>query len=152
MQTIYNTESIESSAYMLTAYEKLGTIDAKQYAIDEIVTPHLDGLDDDELVNAYNEFADEIGWEPYYINDNDLFYGMDPMEAVRCTHYGNYNFMDEYAKFNGYGNIDTYSAYQVRENIMNEDEFLSWVYDYYYYDDEEEKRESAALELVRKGY
>lgn len=152
LETIYNTESIESSAYMLTAYETGGLIDVKQYAIDEIVTPYLDGLDDSDLIGAYNEFADEIGYEPYYNNDDELFCDMDPMEAVRCTYYGNYNFMDEYAKFNGYGNIDTYRAYQVRENIMNEDEFLSWVYDNYYYDDEEEKRESAALELVRKGY
>lgn len=152
LETIYNTDTIENSAYMLTAYEKWGLIDVKQYAIDEIVTPYLDGLDDSDLIGAYNEFSDEIGWEPYYNNDDELFCDMDPMEAVRCTYYGNYNFMDEYAKFNGYGNIDTYSTYQVRENIMNEDEFLSWCYDNYYYDDEEEKRESAALELVRKGY
>lgn len=154
LETIYNTESIESSAYMLTAYEMWGLIDVKQYAIDEIITPYLDGLDADELISAYNEFTDENGSEPYYNNDDllELFCGMDPMEAVRCTYYGNYNLMDEYAKFNGYGNIDTYRASQVRENIMNEDEFLSWVHANYYYDDEEEKRESAALELVRKGY
>lgn len=154
LETIYNTESIESSACMLTAYEMWGLIDVKQYAIDEIITPYLDGLDADELISAYNEFTYENGSEPYCNNDDllELFCGMDPMEAVRCTYYGNYNLMDEYAKFNGYGNIDTYSASQVRENIMNEDEFLSWVYDNYYYDDEEEKRESAALELVRKGY
>lgn len=154
LETIYNTDTIENSAYMLTAYEMWGLIDVKQYAIDEIITPYLDGLDADELISAYNEFTYENGSEPYCNNDDllELFCGMDPMEAVRCTYYGNYNLMDEYAKFNGYGNIDTYRASQVRENIMNEDEFLSWVYDNYYYDDEEEKRESAALELVRKGY
>ncbi len=152
LETIYNTETIENSAYMMTAYEKWGTIDAKQYAIDEIVTPYLDGLDDSDLIGAYNEFADENGSEPYYSNDEELFFGMDPMEAVRCTYYGNYNFMDEYAKFNGYGNVDTYSAYQVRESIMKEDEFLSWVYDNYYEDDKKEEREAEALNLVKMGY
>lgn len=152
LETIYNTDTIEHSAYMLTAYEMWGLIDVKQYGIDEIITPYLDGLDDSDLIGAYNEFADENGSEPYYNNDEELFSGMDPMEAVRCTYYGDYNFMDEYAQFNGYGNIDTYSASQVRESIMKEDEFLSWVYDNYYEDDKKEEREAATLELVKQGY
>lgn len=152
LETIYNTDTIEHSAYMLTAYEMWGLIDVKQYGIDEIIIPYLDGLDDSDLIGAYNEFADENGSEPYYNNDEELFYGMDPMEAVRCTYYGNYNFMDEYAQFNGYGNIDTYSVSQVRESIMKEDEFLSWVYENYYEDDKKEEREAATLELVKQGY
>lgn len=152
LETIYNTDTIEHSAYMLTAYEMWGLIDVKQYGIDEIITPYLDGLDDSDLIGAYNEFADENGSEPYYNNDEEIFCGMDPMEAVRCTYYGNYNFMDEYAQFSGYGNINTYSAYQVRESIMKEDEFLSWVYDNYYEDDKKEEREAATLELVKQGY
>lgn len=152
LETIYNTDTIEHSAYMLTAYEMWGLIDVKQYGIDEIIIPYLDGLDDSDLIGAYNEFADEDGSEPYYSNDEELFCGMDPMEAVRCTYYGNYNLMDEYAKFNGYGNVDTYSAYQVRQSIMKEDEFLSWVYDNYYEDDKKEEREAATLELVKQGY
>lgn len=152
LETIYNTDTIEHSAYMLTAYEMWGLIDVKQYGIDEIITPYLDGLDDSDLVGAYNEFADENGSEPYYNNDEEIFCGMDPMEAVRCTYYGNYNFVDEYARFNGYGNIDTYSAYQVRESIMKEDGFLSWVHDNYYEDDKKEEREAATLELVKQGY
>ena len=34
------------------------------------------------------------------------------MEAIRATYYGDYNYNDEYVKFNGYGNIDSYSEYE----------------------------------------
>lgn len=152
MRTIYNTQTTTESAYLLTPYERLGNIDLEAYAIDEVIRPYLESLDTSALVEAYNDYANENCYEPYHENDEDLFTDMEPLEAVRCTYYGNYRFMDTYAQFNGYGNIDTFDAYKVEKEILSDSDFLYWVYKNYYFDDEEDEREAEALNLVKMGY
>ena len=37
------------------------------------------------------------------------------MEVARAIYYGDYNYNDEYIKFNGYGNLETFSKYDYKE-------------------------------------
>lgn len=64
---------------------------------------------DGSLEHLYFQYNDEEFFNTYFENK--------PMEAVRATTYGNYNYMDEYVIFNGYGNLDSYNSYQVENEI-----------------------------------
>jgi hypothetical protein len=54
----------------------------------------------------------------YYENDDDffkMFFENDPLAAVRASFYGNYRYMDDYVRFNGYGNLESFSRYEVEQ-------------------------------------
>lgn len=40
-------------------------------------------------------------------------------EVARAVCYGDYNYMDDFVKFNAYGNLESASKYQVEEEIEN---------------------------------
>ena len=72
---------------------------------------------DDELVevvqviNCYNSSLDFLD---YWDNDEEFFntfFFNNPMELARAIYYGDYNYCDEYVKFNGYGNLETTDRY-----------------------------------------
>ncbi len=72
-------------------------------------------------VNGWNDALDHLD---YQYNDEDFFniyFEGRPMEAVRAVFYGDYNYNDDYVKFNGYGNLVSLSEYEVegelKENI-----------------------------------
>ena len=72
-------------------------------------------------LNSWNGCLDNLDfWE----NDEEFFntFFDNPMEAIRATYYGNYNYNDDYVKFNGYGNIDSYSEYERIEEIKDKTE------------------------------
>ena len=51
----------------------------------------------------------------YYVNNEYFFkemFGDKVDEAVRAVCYGDYNYMDDYVRFNGYGNLDSCSEYE----------------------------------------
>lgn len=69
-------------------------------------------------LNSWNGCLENLDfWE----NDEEFFntFFDNPMEAIRATYYGNYNYNDDYVKFNGYGNIDSYSEYERIEEIKD---------------------------------
>lgn len=75
-----------------------------------------------DLVNEVNCWNGELDHLCYFENDEEFFntYFKDkPMEAVRACNYGDYNYCDEYVKFNGYGNLDSYSEYSRNEELKN---------------------------------
>lgn len=80
----------------------------------EAVLEYLNGLDNSELVNIHNEYCQNNGYsdDEIYNNDEDFFntfFDGKVMEALRATHYGRFNFSDDFIKFNGYGNLITFS-------------------------------------------
>lgn len=69
-------------------------------------------------LNSWNSCLENLDfWE----NDEEFFntFFDNPMDAIRATYYGNYNYNDDYVKFNGYGNIDSYSEYERIEEIKD---------------------------------
>ena len=59
--------------------------------------------------NLYYREACGDGENEVFENTDDFFetYFTTPMEAVRATHFGHYNYSDEYVWFNAYGNLDS---------------------------------------------
>ena len=81
-----------------------------------------------EMAQDVNSWNGELDYLEYYENDeyffNDFFNG-NVIEAVRAVSYGNYNYMDEYVKFDGYGNLESASEYDVEKEIEdNEEEII----------------------------
>ena len=73
------------------------------------------------------------------------------MEAIRATYYGNYNYNDDYVKFNGYGNIDSYSEYERIEEIKdNIDDIVENLVECYYNIYINEELENLLLELLEE--
>ena len=99
-------------------------------------------------LNSWNGCLENLDfWE----NDEDFFntFFNNPMEAIRATYYGNYNYNDDYVKFNGYGNIDSYSEYERIEEIKdNIDDIVENLIEYYYNIYINEELENLILELL----
>ena len=73
-----------------------------------------------ELVRDINSYDGSLDWLDYQENDKDFFdtyFYQDPDEAVRAVCYGDYKYTDEYVKFNGYGNLESCSKYEMEEDL-----------------------------------
>ena len=101
-------------------------------------------------LNSWNGCLENLEfWE----NDEEFFntFFDNPMEAIRATYYGNYNYNDDYVKFNGYGNIDSYSEYDRIEEIKdNIDDIVENLIEYYYDIYINEELENLILELLEE--
>ena len=75
------------------------------------------------IVNACyyrNGELEEYHWEVF---DDDFFdsnFAHNPMEAARATHFGKVNWMDDFIRFNGCGNLESCSEWHL-EAELNED-------------------------------
>ena len=101
-------------------------------------------------LNSWNGCLENLEfWE----NDEEFFntFFDNPMEAVRATYYGDYNYNDEYVKFNGYGNIDSYTEYERIEEIKdNIDDIVDNLIECYYNIYINEELENLILELLEE--
>lgn len=81
-----------------------------------------------DLVSEINSWDGSLDYLEYYNNDEEffnVFFASNPSEAVRATYYGDYNYMDDYVKFNGYGNLESCSEYDFEEELKsNVDEII----------------------------
>ena len=101
-------------------------------------------------LNSWNGCLENLEfWE----NDEEFFntFFDNPMEAIRATYYGDYNYNDEYVKFNGYGNIDSYTEYERIEEIKdNIDDIVDNLIEYYYNIYINEELENLLLKLLEE--
>lgn len=85
-------------------------------------------------LNSWNGCLDYL--EAYH-NDEEffsVFFEDKPMEAVRATHFGKYNYNDDYVRFNGYGNLETISEYEYEEELKDSiDDIMDNLIDYSQY-------------------
>lgn len=83
------------------------------------------------LLNNMEELKDVVrevnGWNgslahlDYQGNDEDFFdayFEGKAMEAVRAVCYGDYEYMHDYVKFDGYGNLKSASEYEVEIELQ----------------------------------
>lgn len=150
----------EQLGYMATQYaDGLHTdYDAVQKAfINEVVYSDLDNSDYIEVIDKYNEYLSESGYEEYFENDdvylNELV--SEPSELMRMALHGDYRYHDEYCQINGYGNLDSFSDYQIVREALKDNEFLEYVfYNDYIYDFEvlENDAKKAYQEFLKEGF
>lgn len=80
----------------------------------EAINEYIDSLTSNELVNLHNTYCQNNNYcdDEIFCNDEEffnMFFDGKVIEAVRATCYGNYNYSQSYVKFNGYGNIESFT-------------------------------------------
>ena len=80
----------------------------------EAVMEYLNELDNNELVNIWNEHCQSAGSsdDEIYSNDDEFFniyFEGRVIEAVRAVAYGEYNYSHDWVIFNGYGNLESFN-------------------------------------------
>lgn len=86
-----------------------------------LIVKNASDLDNSQLrdmvsqVNSYDSSLENL---EVYENDDDFFntyFNNNVIEAVRAVSFGEYNYSDEYVKFNAYGNLESLSEYEYNE-------------------------------------
>ena len=84
--------------------------------IKELLLNDMDTLKD--VVRELDGWNNCLDYLIVYENDEeffDMFFKGRPAEVARAIHYGDFNYNDEYIKFNAYGNLETLSEYDYEE-------------------------------------
>ena len=71
-------------------------------------------------MNAWEGSFDNLA---VYENDDEFFqiyFESKVMEAVRAISYGDYNYMEEYVRFNGNGNIESLTEREWHQELKDE--------------------------------
>jgi len=93
-----------------------------QTLIDNI-TKQISDLSTDQLIELNNLYCQECNLKgEIYTNDEEFFEmffsGAGGAEkAVRAAFYGEYRYMDNYVKFNGYGNLESFDYFEVDDLV-----------------------------------
>ena len=72
----------------------------------------------EEVVRELNSWNACLDYLEVYENDEeffDMFFEGRPAEVARAIYYGDFNYNDEYIKFNGYGNLESLDRYDYEE-------------------------------------
>ncbi len=112
----------------------------KEMLLNEIKGLLLNDLDTlKDAVRELNSWNACLDYLDVYNNDDeffDMFFEGKPAELARAIYYGDFNYNDEYIKFNGYGNLKTLSEYdyeemleenieEITENLIEYAEYIS---------------------------
>ena len=141
------------NALLITQYETVGTVGKEEY-LENFIHEELEISID--MLSDYNEYLLENNDADNYIYDDleEMLQGMNAMEVIRCTYFGNFNFNDNYYMFNGYGNVDSMTDTEVERLMQNDTDFLKWYIeknDLIDWDEAEQDIEEAN-ELIAAGY
>ena len=82
--------------------------------IKDYLLNHVDEIRD--IIIEINSIDNSLQYLEYWNNDEEFFntfFYNNPTEAVRSAYYGNYNYCDEYVKFNGDGNLESFNYWQL---------------------------------------
>ena len=96
----------------------------------EKILQAVENADDDKKIAMWNDYAAEVGeHEIMFVDDidfNELF--NDANAAVRAVYYGDFNFGDEYAAFNGYENLISFPFVDSKDSPFCADDVATWIY------------------------
>lgn len=71
-----------------------------------------------DIVSEINSIDNSLEYLEYWDNDEeffDTFFHNDPMGAVRAAYYGDYNFNDDFVRFNGYANLESFNDWELEK-------------------------------------
>ena len=91
----------------------------KENLVKEYLLENEDVLID--MVQELNSWNGCLEYLDFWENDGEFFetYFESKLEAVRATFYGDYKFNDDYVRFDGYGNLESFSEYDMIEEIKD---------------------------------
>ena len=81
----------------------------------------------EQLPSVAQENSSVSEWMPHDEEFYNLYFSEEPARAVRAAIFGNVHWMDDYVRFNGYGNLETASQipYDDEADII----IREWIYD-----------------------
>lgn len=73
------------------------------------------------MVRECNSYDGSLEDYCYEINDEDFFnvHLTEPMEAVRAAYFGEYQYSDDYVRFNAYGNLKSVSTWDFEQELKD---------------------------------
>ena len=88
------------------------------------VIEEIKNLKDSQLLDLAKECYSYNGtcdWADVFGNDEFFFKDMfdDAYDAVRAVYFGEYNFHDDYVRFDAYGNLETLTDYQLEKEARD---------------------------------
>ena len=87
------------------------------------------------VISDINSIDSSLDYLEYFENDEDFFETFFPnnsIEAVRASYYGDYNFNDEYVRFNAYGNLESLNDWKLmKEYKDNIDDVIEKLIEHY---------------------
>ena len=82
----------------------------------------------EELLNLAQDIESYNGaLEGWRINDKEFFdyyFDGDVIEAVKAVCYGDYQYSDDYVKFDAYGNLESGNQWDVQQDILLEEDTI----------------------------
>lgn len=75
-----------------------------------------------EMVSEVNSWDSSLENLEYCENDDDFFntfFSNNVIEAVRAVSFGDYNYSDDYVRFDAYGNLESASEYEYYSELEN---------------------------------
>ena len=103
----------------------------------------LNDMDElDCIVREINGWDSSLDWLEAYENDEEFFdmFFANTMEAVRSVCYGNYNYSDDLVRFDGYGNLESFSRWEYEDKLKdNIDDIIERLLSVYYQIDIDEE-------------
>lgn len=95
----------------------------------EKVSDAIENLSTSDLVEVYNEYAEENNYEIMEDMDDfdDRLYGVEPHDLVKKVFYGEFNPNDKYFWFDGYENL--HSASRLKDMPVMTNELVDFVLD-----------------------
>ena len=84
-----------------------------------------------DLVRECNSWNGSLEDYDYYENDEEffnMFFANKPFEAVKATNSRDYHYINDYVRFNVYGNLHSVSEYELKEELQEgvEEIFDTW--------------------------
>ena len=70
------------------------------------------------IISDINSIDSSLDYLEYYENNEEFFntfFYNNPSEAVRSSFYGDYNYCDNWVKFDGYGNLKSVDDYELEK-------------------------------------
>lgn len=151
-------EKLDQLAYLATEYENCGVINFDSFLRDQL----LEILSDNEIINYYYDYLSDNYYDScFYDIDQliDLLSNCNCEDLLRYGYYAHDLFESNYYRFNGYGNIEGVSEYELLEDAKNDNDFLDYIINDNNIDsDIKEMIENkdiiiqASLKLVEMGY
>ena len=84
-------------------------------------------------LNSWNNCLEHLEFWENEESTLQEFFGSDLINFIQKIKYGDYNVSDDYFRFNGYGNLDSYSYKEMKEEIIDEiEEIINCLEEYYY--------------------
>ena len=94
------------------------------------------------IVAEINGWDGSLDWLEAYENDGEFFdmFFDNAFEAVRSAHYGNYDYSDDLVRFDGYGNLESFSRWEYEDELKKYiDDIMERLLSVYYEVDIEEE-------------